>query len=338
MMIIPVILCGGAGTRLWPASRENYPKQLLKLAGDLSLLQQTASRAARISGAEPSSVVTVTLEKLQSDVRAQLEELNPSFTNHIICEPATRNTAAAIAYAATYIKKEFGSEAVLWVLPSDHHIGDEGALKRALEESIPHAGKNLVTFGINPSHAETSYGYIGFGENIAGALSNVKNFVEKPDVKTAQGFCDSGSYLWNSGMFLFSVETVLREFELHAPHILNGLHSYETLPAEPLDRAILEKSNCVAVIPCNPGWSDIGSWERLWEVRDKDTNGNVIDGDVAFHDTKNCLIHVKDHIVACAGLENIVIVQSGDAILIADRTKPESLKKMVAELNRAKAA
>lgn len=350
-IIVPVILCGGSGTRLWPASREHHPKQFLKLMGEFSLLQETALRAMRITGAPASHLVTVTLGKLGGEVRNQMEFIDDDAANHILNEPSARNTAAAVAFAATYVKKHFGPQALMWVLPADHHMGDENALRLAFQEGLKAARKNhLVTFGISPTRPETGYGYIRVGNVLMGdKVLDAEQFVEKPDLATAQGYLESGDYLWNSGMFLFSAKGVVKEFERHAVEILDGVtvatHGmkpgeavaalYNQIPEMPFDKAIMEKSPLVAVVPCNPSWSDIGSWESLWEIRDKDKNGNALDGRVAAYSTKNSLVQAKDRLIACAGLENIVIVDTGDAILIADRANGDAMKTMVKSLKKA---
>jgi mannose-1-phosphate guanylyltransferase / mannose-6-phosphate isomerase len=353
-LIVPVILCGGSGTRLWPASREHHPKQFLKLMGEFSLLQETARRAMRITGAPATNIVTVTLGKLGGEVRKQMEFIDDDAANHILNEPSARNTAAAVAFAASYVKEQFGPKAMMWVLPADHHMGDENALRFAFQHGMGAARKNhLVTFGIAPTRPETGYGYIRTGDALMGdAVLDAEEFVEKPDLATAQTYIDSGDYLWNSGMFLFSAQSVLKEFERHAPEILDGVkiathgmkpgeaetEFYNEIVEMPFDKAIMERSPLVAVVPCNPSWSDIGSWESLWEIRNKDKNGNALDGRVAAYSTRNSFIQGKDRLIACAGLENIVIVDTGDAILIADRANSDAMKTMVKGLKKAGAA
>ncbi|MCB1783657.1 MAG: mannose-1-phosphate guanylyltransferase/mannose-6-phosphate isomerase [Alphaproteobacteria bacterium] len=347
--IVPVILCGGSGTRLWPASREKNPKQFLNLMGDFSLLQDTARRALKVSGAEYSDLVTVTLGALRRGVEAQMMELHPAAANHILSEPCARNTAAAVALAAHYVASQFGEDAVMWILPADHHIADEKALEASLDAALEAAAKGyLVTFGIQPTRPETGYGYIRLGEALMG--ENVRRaaaFVEKPNLQTAREYLDAGVYLWNSGMFLLGAGVVLKEFEKHSADVLAGvresvkgmldpreasLHRYETIPNEPFDVAIMEKSLYVAVVPSNPAWSDIGSWESLWEIREKDENGNVTEGRTACVDTNDCLVQAKERLVACAGVKNIVVIETGDAVLIADRSNGDAMKKLVKTL------
>ena len=342
--IIPVILCGGSGTRLWPASREARPKQFLSLVDDFSLLQNTVSRALRVSGAEPSDIVVVTLGAMADQIAEQLSAIGIP-ESHILKEPAARNTAAAVAFAAAYVSRTFGDDALMWVLPSDHHIGDENALSRSFSQACPAArdGK-LLTFGITPTRPDTGYGYIraasGGGEVLA-----VEQFVEKPDLATATQYLASGQYLWNSGMFLFTAGHVLAEFERLSPSILAAVKAatqaaptepsredYVRIESQPFDKAIMEKSASVAVVPSNPAWSDIGSWESLWELRDKDEAGNVTSGRVTVSNARDCLIQSKDKLVAVAGLDNIVVVETDDAILIMKKSDNDSMKDMVKRL------
>ncbi|HNQ92297.1 MAG TPA: mannose-1-phosphate guanylyltransferase [Alphaproteobacteria bacterium] len=276
--IIPVILCGGAGTRLWPLSREEAPKQFLDpLATARTLLQDTARRALGITGCPPERLVTVTLATYAGHAHKQLSQISEQATHHIVAEPDARNTAAAIARAILYCEENFGKDTDLWILPSDHKIEDETALNGAYEKALETAEENLiVTFGITPTHPETGYGYIQKGDGY-----NVKRFVEKPDQETAQSYIDQGDFLWNSGMFLFNIQTGLDEFETHAPDILNLVRqsqndpsAYFQIPKIPFDVAIMEKTQNRAVIPCDPEWTDIGSWENL--LREKSNNENWI--------------------------------------------------------------
>jgi len=353
--IVPVILCGGSGTRLWPHSRENHPKQFLNLFGEKSLLQETATRAMRVASAAENNIVTVTLDDLRAKVIEQLVAIGPGTQNHILSEPSPRNTAAAIAYAALYIRSIFGDNAYAWILPADHHIQNEQALRDALMAGLKAARQGyIVTFGIKPTRPETGYGYINVGEPMeGGSARKVKEFVEKPDKETAQSYLKEGTYLWNSGMFLFQTDTVLRQFDEHAPEILMQVRKsmeagkpdlpnaelYAKVAKQPFDKAIMEKTGDVAVVPCDPEWSDIGSWESLWEIREKDKNGNVIEERVVCHDTKNCVILAEGkRLVACTGIEDLVIIETPDALLIANRTNTNSLKDLVEKLKNDKTA
>lgn len=341
--IIPVILCGGSGTRLWPASREKHPKQFLSLMNDFSLLQNTARRALRVSGADASSLVVVTLEAMKEGVKTQLAELDDAATRHILGEPSARNTAAAVAMAADYVSKTFGEDAILWVLPADHHIEREEALAASFAHAIAALGNRLATFGISPSRPDTEYGYIRVGDSENDFVYKAERFVEKPDAVTAQSYLDEGNYLWNSGMFLFSAGEVLRHYDEHAADILSAVRgaisngengapcakTYAGVPSQPFDKAIMEQSDRVLVVPCNPEWSDVGSWESLWELRPKDKNGNAVDGRAALVNARDCLVQSKDRLVAIAGVDNIVVIETEDALLIAGKSDGDSMKALV---------
>lgn len=352
--IIPVILCGGSGTRLWPISREGLPKQFLKLGGnENSLLQATASRALACSGARKEDVITVTLEASRGEVERQLKALDPTMAQHVLCEPSARNTAAAVALAAYYAFDRFGADAVLWVLPADHHVGDEKGLSEALQKAVAGAREGrLVTFGITPSRPETGYGYIAVGHALAQqGVYAADAFVEKPNRETAERYVDSKSYVWNSGMFVFRAGTVLDSFQQYAPDIAQGVRKavfaggnsnktpspeiYSLIEKEPFDKAIMEKSSQVAVVPCDVAWSDIGSWESLWEICSKDVNGNAVDGNVMMRDSRNCMILSQERLVACSGLENIVVAETGDAVLVADKRDSDGMKHLVTLLKNA---
>jgi mannose-1-phosphate guanylyltransferase/mannose-6-phosphate isomerase len=351
--VIPVILCGGSGTRLWPASRDVFPKQFLNLFGTDSLLQNTLRRALHISKAPANHVVTITLIALEDETRRQNSEVAKEAALHILKEPMARNTAAAIAYAALYVKNTFGPEALMWVLPSDHYIGDEDSMTEAFQKGVRAALKGkLVTFGITPTRPDTGYGYIKHSHiAIEDGVYAVADFEEKPNRTTAEAFLASGKYLWNSGMFLFGAQTVLDQFSCHAPTLLTKVsaaissstdggqtpspQSYAEIPAEPFDKAIMEKTDEAAIVPCDPDWSDIGSWESLWEIGEKDLSGNVIEGQALTNSTTGCLIQSGgNRLVACAGLENLVIVDTGDVVFVADRTNHDSIRALVQQLNK----
>ncbi len=349
--VIPVVLCGGSGTRLWPISRENMPKQFLNLTGEGSLLQNTVLRATDISKAKPEELVIVTLDSMKREVMRQLDELGPNYKSHILGEPVGRNTAGAIAFAAKYVLETFGADTVMWILPSDHHIGDEGALETAVNSALDAVEDGyLVTFGIEPTRAETGYGYIKVSDFLddSDSVRQAAEFVEKPTADVAQSYLDDGNYLWNSGMFLFSTKTVLMNYRALATNIYDIVHKamgektktpslevYETLPEEPFDKAIMEKSEKVAVVPCNPDWSDIGGWESLWELCEKDPNGNVIEGKAAVYQSKDCIVHAQERLVACAGLENIVVAETGDSVLVADKRNGDAMKVLVKSLKKS---
>lgn len=344
--IVPVILCGGSGTRLWPASREKLPKQFLNLLSDQSLLQETVLRALRISGAQPENVVTVTLGNMSESVREQMRSIAPALAQHILSEPSARDTGAAVSFAANYIKSHFGGDAVMWILPSDHHIGDENAMKESLDHALWAAGQNyLVTFGIQPTRPDTGYGYIRLGTALSGqGAFKAEKFVEKPDLATAQHYLETKQYLWNSGMFVFSADCVLEQFEKHAKSLNETVCTamkksadahevdatlYASIEKRPFDKAIMEKADLVAVVPCNPNWSDIGSWESLWEIREKDAGGNVTDGEVFTLQSSNCLVQSKNKLIACAGVQDLVIIETADSLLVADKRNSDIMKLLV---------
>ncbi len=323
--------------------------------GSNSLLRETMERSRRLTGATGDQIVTVTLGDLQGTVHAQLGANAQTNTAeaanlHILSEPSARNTAAAVAYAALYVRAHFGEDAVMWILPADHHMGREDALKAAYEDGLKAAAQGcLVTFGITPTRPETGYGYINLGPSlIEGRVFRANGFFEKPNRETAETYLQAGTYLWNSGMFLFRTATVLNEFQSHAPDILAGVRAaiektgddthpdaalYAAVAAQPFDKAIMEKTDTVAVVPCDPDWSDIGSWESLWELKDRDANGNAIQGRVVCHDTKNCLVlSGGKRLIACAGVENLAIIETADALLITTRTSADPLKGLVTRL------
>ena len=273
--IIPVILCGGSGTRLWPISHEGFPKQFHNLIGESSLLQQTLERAVECANIDPSDIITVTSQDLKQETLDQINSFDPSAAQHLISEPCSRNTAPAIANAALYAKKIFGSNTVLWIMPSDHYIQNMQALRRVIDASISVARQDyIVTLGISPDRPETGYGYIKAGNKIEGKQDTciVHKFVEKPDYDTAQEFLRDSSYSWNSGMFIATADTLIKSFEKFSSDILLPLQKevtpevYRNLPTISFDKAIMEKTEKAAVLQCDIGWSDIGSWESLWRL------------------------------------------------------------------------
>lgn len=350
--IIPVILCGGHGTRLWPLSRDDTPKQFLRLEGQNSLLVDTADRALKCSGAAPEDMVIVTLESLRHKTAAELADYDPHTARHIIGEPAGRNTAAAIAVAARYAAQTFGPHALLWILPADHHVSTPAHLSYAFEDALPLAAAgHIVTFGIHPDRPETGYGYIRKGAALShdAAAFAIDHFVEKPDRERAAAFIHDGCHLWNSGMFLSTARTMLNEFAAHAPAILTPVCAafdkepqtlslpadiYAHLPSIPFDKAIMEKTATGAVVECDIGWSDVGSWNSLWHLRDKDVRGNAISGRAAVMESRNCLVQSSSLLVAAIGLDDVAIVENGDTILVADKKNPDAMRTLVAALNQ----
>lgn len=348
-LIVPVILCGGSGTRLWPASRENHPKQFLSLLDDFSLLQNTLRRALRVSGADASSAVVVTLCAMEKAVRDHMSDINPAAAQHVLCEPSARNTAAAVALAADYIAKTFGEDAIMWILPADHHIARESALASSFQHALQAAKDGrLVTFGITPTRPDTGYGYIRTGQgDAAGLVYTVDSFVEKPNLATAESYLADSAYLWNSGMFVFAAKAVLEQYDAHAPAILSAVRasvkhsaqrpdtqSYNSIESIPFDKSIMERAANVAVIPCNPEWSDIGSWESLWEISEKDPNGNVLEGRAVTHNSEGCLVQAQTRLIAVSGLKDIVVIETEDAILISNKSDNDSMKQLVTGLKK----
>jgi mannose-1-phosphate guanylyltransferase/mannose-6-phosphate isomerase len=348
-LIIPVILCGGSRTRLWPASRRKKPKQFLNLFGKDTLLQTTVRRALDLSGASADGLFFVTLSDQKDQVDGQLKDINIT-GSHILCEPSARNTAAAIAYAAEEVAAHYGDKALMWVLASDQYVGQQNAFGAALREGCKAAESGyLVTFGITPTRPETGYGYILKGDILEHTnVSTITRFVEKPDFETAQRYLDHGGYLWNSGNFLFNVRAVLNEYKAHAPDVLNAVQAamkgqssgqaapalYDQIPAQPFDVAVMEKTRKAAVVPCDPQWSDVGSWESLWELKPKDEAQNVLEGNVIAQRTTSSMIVAGERLIACGGLDNLVVVDTGDAVLIADRRDSTAMRDLVAAIRK----
>lgn len=348
---IPVILCGGSGTRLWPLSREQRPKQFLSLVGEESLLRQTLRRAVTLTGCLPAEVVTVTLRGFADAVRDEMESTLSGAASHVIAEPVARNTAAAVIYAALLVKKQYGADRPVWVIPSDHFIGRQAILGEALEQAVQAAQQgNLVTFGIQPTRPDTGYGYIRFTPGSGGAVVPAQGFFEKPDLDTARSYLESGKFLWNSGMFVFTPAGVLQEATRLVPELLAavevaqtsgknpltpGEEAYRRIPEISFDKAIMEKSERVMVVPCDPAWSDIGSWQSLWDISPRDESGNAVFGEVCLSGTKNCYLRSEGRVIACAGVENLVVVDTGDVVMVADRRNPDSLRALVARLREA---
>lgn len=354
-VLVPVILAGGAGTRLWPVSRDTMPKQLARLAGDQSLLEQTARRL--LGRAAPDHVITVGTKSQDFLVHRELAAVDPGLARHRLLEPLGRNTAAAIALAACYARQRIAEDALLWVCPSDHLVRDPAALDAALDAALPVAeAGELLTFGITPTRPETGYGYIRAAGPIAGAagVQRVARFVEKPERAVAEAMLAEGGHFWNSGIFLFRAERILAELAEHAPAIRAAvqrafeglvetpagalevpLELYQAVPAAPIDKAVMERADRIAVVPCDPGWSDLGSWQALWEQLPKDEAGNAVQGDVVLDETANCLVRAERRLVACSGVRDLAVVETDDAVLIADRERGDAGRQLVALLTAA---
>ncbi len=349
--IVPVLLAGGLGTRLWPLSREIYPKQLMNLAGDGSLLQQAARRALVCGDA--SRVITVTTEAHYLPVRDQLAETDGALTENILLEPEGRNTAAAIAVAALHAAAD-GSDPTLFVAPADHVLRDTAMLADAVRLSAQ-AEDRICTFGITPDRAETGYGYIKVSTPLSGfdGLHAVDRFIEKPNADRAAELIRAGGVLWNSGMFVFRASVILEELARHAPDIEHAAREayaasgadagavrfprplYAAIPKAPIDTAVMEKSNVVAVAPIDPGWSDVGSWLKLWQVSEQDEAGNIALGDVVAADSRNSMMRSDSRLIACAGLDQIAVIETADAVLVADMTNEPAIKSVIEQLRDA---
>jgi mannose-1-phosphate guanylyltransferase/mannose-6-phosphate isomerase len=341
--LIPVILSGGAGTRLWPLSRELMPKQLLKLTGDRTLLQETALRIAAPS-------VVVCNHEHRFIVAEQLREVDLE-PRAVVIEPVGRNTAPAAAVAALMLA-ESDPDALMLLMPSDHLIADSAAFRRAVEVATPLAREGrMVTFGIQPTGPNTGYGYIKAGNALGGGFQ-VERFVEKPDLVTSESYVASGDYTWNSGIFLLPVGLFLAELDLHAPGMVAGCRAalakgrndlfffrlddetFAGLKGQSIDYAVMEHSDKVAVVPVDMGWSDIGSWSALWQESPRDADGNVVMGDVLAIDTANCYLRSQDHLVATVGVRDLVVIATDDAVLVADKSRDQEVKAVVEALKR----
>lgn len=347
----PVILSGGSGSRLWPMSRTLFPKQLLALTSEHSMLQETLLRLKSFNDAVEPSIVCNQEHRFLIAEQVRSIGVTPKF---LMLEPVARNTAAAVASAALHLA-QYDPRAVMLVLPADHVISDTPAFCEAVEQAVvaAQAGR-LVTFGIQPHYVETGYGYIRRGaalDSPRGAYE-VQGFVEKPDQETALRYIESGEYFWNSGMFVFTAEDLLAEMERHCPEVVVACREaitggYDDLdffrldtdafarcPAVSIDCAVMEKTDQAVIIPVDMKWSDVGSWSALWEASPKDSRGNSISGEVYLHDTHNSYIRSGKRLVAAVGLENMIVVETADAILVASRDHAQDVKKIVEQLQR----
>ena len=349
--LVPVLLSGGSGTRLWPLSREGFPKQFLPLIGDNSLLQQTAVRLAGLSRLAPPIVVCNEAHRFM--VAEQLRELSGSDgiePGAIVLEPVARNTATSIA-AAALVALDQGGDPLLLVLPSDHQVRDEAGFRAAVEAALPAASEGaLVTFGIVPTHAETGFGYIRAeaGDGVRG----VAEFVEKPDAERAAAYVASGDYFWNSGMFLFRASAFLAELERHEPAMLAACRasleaarrdpdflrldaeSFAEAPSNSIDYAVMERTDRARVLPIDVGWDDVGSFTALWSLADRDEDGNAHHGDVIALDCRNTYAH-GDRLMALLGLDDVIVVDTDDALLVAHRDSVQRVKEIVGQLKAA---
>jgi mannose-1-phosphate guanylyltransferase len=337
-------MCGGSGTRLWPLSRKQFPKQFIPLVNDTSMLQDTLARLPEMHQAP----VFICNEDHRFLVAEQVKQVQCNDAT-ILLEPEGRNTAPAVALAALHALIE-NEDAILLILAADHVIENVEEFHKAIDIATVSAEKGkLVTFGIVPTHAETGYGYIKQSKSL-GDVYEVAQFVEKPNVETAQAYLASGDYLWNSGMFLFKASRYLEELEKSRPDILAACkksmvdvekdldftrpdrEAFLTCADESIDYAVMEKTDDAVVVPLNAGWSDVGSYSALWEVCEQDAQQNVLKGDVIAHDTSHSYIHSQNKLIATLGVNNLVIIDTPDAILIADKDKVQNVKDIVNEL------
>jgi len=346
-LITPVILSGGLGTRLWPLSREEYPKQYLPLIGDKTMLQETILRLNGLDKLTDPIIICNTEHRfLVAEQCQQIGIKNPT----ILLEPVGRNTAPAILAAGLKSLND-SKDSILLVLPADHFIQDLDAFHKAVNTANQQAQIGmLTTFGIIPTEANIGYGYIKSSKNNNNGAHKVEKFVEKPDLKTAQYFLKQGNYLWNSGMFMFKAGTLIDELTIHSPEIITSVNNavdkavqdldfirlderaFESSPSVSIDYALMEKSNNVVVVPLDAKWSDVGSWSALHDIGKKDSNGNVIQGDVFTEDTTNTYINANHHMVATIGVQDLVIVDTSNATLIATKDKAQEVKKIMEQL------
>ena len=346
--VYAVIMAGGVGSRFWPASRAKTPKQLLDLTGSgRTMIAATVDRL--IPDIPPERVLVVTGEITKDAVAEALPELP---AENILAEPTGRNTAPCIGWAAIHVRQR-SENGILAVMPSDHLVADRDAFLQAVNTAVSSAESGVMTtFGIVPDRPETGFGYIETGDEISPGLVAVKRFVEKPDLATAEQYLAKGNFLWNSGMFFFSAKSILGEIDRQMPELMAGLDKidhamnagreqevvaqvYPSLPSESIDYGIMEGARKIHCVPADFGWSDLGSWEAAYDLSDKDGAENAIEGDVIAVDTNGCLVRApKDKLVAVVGVRDVVVVDTGDSLLICKRELSQDVKKVVAELKK----
>ncbi len=351
-MIVPIILAGGSGTRLWPLSRALHPKQLISLVDQQTMLQNTILRIDNL--ADVVNPVVICNDEYRFMVAEQLRKIEVQ-ADAIILEPVGRNTAPALAVAAIRAMAK-GDDPVLLVLPADHHIEMADPFHRVVEAGYEHAQVGrLVTFGIIPEQPETGYGYIKMGEALPTAKSNdsavtIAAFVEKPDLETAEKYVASKGYCWNSGMFMFKASCVLQEMETFVPDIVSACRqaiedgrtdldffrldrtAFSSCPADSIDYAVMEKTDRGAMLPMAAGWNDLGSWEALYQVGEKNEQNNVIKGDVVLHDVCESYLHAENRLIAAVGLKDHIVVETSDAVMISPRDRVQDVKGLVDQL------
>ncbi|WP_339743583.1 mannose-1-phosphate guanylyltransferase/mannose-6-phosphate isomerase [uncultured Maricaulis sp.] len=351
--IVPVIMSGGSGTRLWPLSRAAHPKQLHPLVTELSMVQETARRVAATSKDFKFEAPIIVLNESQYiRARGQLDELGCVPACYVV-EPVGRNTAPVAAVAAELVRRELGDDVLVLLLPADHHIRDIEGFHQAIAHGAALAAQGqLVTFGIEPAGPETGYGYIRRGEPVSAGF-HVSAFTEKPDVETAKTFLASGEYYWNAGIFLFGAGALLAELELYCSEVARcslaavsgaemtgtkltlDLAAFEACPSISFDYAVMERTSRAVVVPADIGWSDVGSWDALWSISDKDEHGNASRGNVSIHASENSFVISDGAKVAIHGVKDLIVVATGDAVLVIHRDDAQGVKKIVDALKEA---
>lgn len=348
MRLIPTVLCGGAGSRLWPVSRELHPKPFIRLGDGQSLLQKAFLRGAALPGV--AEILTITNRELLFKTADEFREVNAAnLPISFVLEPFGRGTAAAVASAALEVARVHGRDSVLLILPADHLISDQSAFAAAVAKAVDLARQGrLVTFGIHPEAPETGYGYIEAKGN------EVLRFVEKPSLETAREYISSGRFLWNSGMFCFAAGTLLDEMQQHCPDIISSVRrcvegsrisqgdgftqieldpdTFSQVPDNSIDYALMEASRAVAVVPCSIGWSDIGSWSSIGDLAQADGNSNRLDGKAILHNVTGCYIRGTDRVIGAVGIHDLVIIDTPDALLVASKSCAQDVRHIFSQL------